>query len=173
MQQPAVYSSTAVPVASPHTPQLVSFSSSSSTGSSSSSTTTVENCQIMERNRIEQLRQLYENTIGAPMSLAVLKQLLLSITRGTPWQYYEYALEETALAPRPSWRYAVAIVRRLITEKAPAQDVRSSQQKPPKSSGKLLREQDYTQRDYTSVHERNEAELDALMEEFMLEQERR
>lgn len=150
MSQPEQYRGTA-----PHTPEEVRRSRSSS--GSSSSTTTVQDCQILVRNRVEQLRQLYEETLDVKMSAAVLKQLLLSITRGTPWQYYEYALEETALAPRPTWRYALAIVSRLIAEQAPAEDVRGSQQRArgPKPGGMW----DYTQREY----KHDESRVDAMM----------
>ena len=144
----------------PCTPSQKESSSRSSSGSSS--TTTVENDHILLRNRVEQLRELYTATIGVPMTPAVMRQLLLSVTRGTPWQYYEYALEETALAPRPSWRYALAIVTRLISEQAPADDVRGSQR-----HTKRVREQEYTQREY--VHD--ESRIDAMMAEFFAQQQ--
>lgn len=123
----------------------------------SSSTTTVEDCQILLRAKVEELRQLYEATMGAAMTPAILRQLLLSVTRGTPWQYYEYALEETALAPRPSWRYTLAIVSRLISEQAPADDVRGSQLRKRKPKPGSL--SDYTQREY----HHSEDTIDAMM----------
>lgn len=137
-------------------------SSSSSSSGSSTTTTTVEDYQILLRNHVEQLRQLYAETLGSEMSAANLRQLLLSVSRGTPWQYYQYALEETALAPAPSWRYTLAIVRRLIAEEAPADNVRGSQQKPPQGrSRRILSEQDYTQREYRHDESRVDAMMDA------------
>ena len=134
------------------------FSTSSS--STSTTSTTVQNCHILLRNRVELLRQLYTVCIGQPMTAAILKQLLLALDSGVPWQYYEYALQESALAPYPSWRYVRAIVSRLMAEKAPADDVRGSQRKT-----KKVREQDYTQREY--VHD--ESAIDAMMAEYFAE----
>ena len=41
----------------------------------------------------------------------------------TPYQYYVYALRETARAPRPSWAYTKAIVSRLLRERVPAKSL--------------------------------------------------
>lgn len=114
------------------------------------------------RNRAELLREKYSEVIGRDMPMAVLRQLLLSLLAGTPWEYYEYALEETALAPAPSWRYAMAIVNRLDTQAVPVDRIRDPK---PRKRGKTLEMQDYTQREY--VH--NEDPMDRMMAEFFSE----
>lgn len=161
MSQPAPYSDTnvrAFPPAPPSTKRTTTTSSTSST--TTTSTTTVQDSQILLRNKVELLRQLYEDAVGQTMPASALRQLLTSITNGTPWQYYEYALEETATAPQPAWRYTMAIVRRLIAEQAPADNVRGSQQRPRQTgSHRILEQQNYTQRPYTHT----EDAVDAMM----------
>ena len=44
----------------------------------------------------------------APISAEVLRDLYAE----TPSAYYRYAMMEAVYAPRPSWRYVQAIVRR-------------------------------------------------------------
>lgn len=153
----------------PHTPSKNNTTTTSS--STSSSTTTVQNCQQMAddavlRNRCELLRMQYQEIIGQDMPFATLKQLLRALIGGTPWQYYEYALEEAALAPYPSWRYVMAIVNRLTAESVPVARIRDPK---PRRKGRLLRDQDYTQREYTH----SDDALDRMMAEYIAEQERR
>ena len=116
--------------------------------------------QEVLRNRAELLREKYFEVIGRDMPMAVLRQLLLSLLAGTPWQYYDYALDETALAPAPSWRYAMAIVNRLDTQAVPIDQIREPR---PKKRGKILEHQDYTQREYTH----SEDPMDRMMAEFL------
>lgn len=152
----------------PQTP-LKNCTTTTSSGSSSGSsgTTTVQFCHDMEeeflRNRVELLREQYAQTIGRDMPMAIMKQLLLAILGGTPWQYYEYALEEAALAPMPSWRYVMAIVNRLVNQAVPIDRLRDPK---PKRQGRLLPEQDYTQREYHST----EDPLDRMMAEWFKQQ---
>ena len=120
----------------------------------------------MVRASCEKLRLLYEESIGRQMTGAILRQLLLSLIEGTPAEYYQYALEETACAPLPSWRYTMAIVKRLQAQRVPPDRVRESQQKS-QQGRRLLADQDYTQREY--VHD--ESRLDALMDEFLRKEE--
>lgn len=65
---------------------------------------------------VEGLRDLYLDAIGLPMSAICERDLRRELEAGTPYIFYHYALEETAYAPRPSWRYAMAIVRRLLAQ---------------------------------------------------------
>ena len=141
------------------------MSTTTTTSGGSSGTTTVENCQEMTeqevlRNRAELLREKYFEVIGRDMPMAVLRQLLLSLLAGTPWQYYDYALDETALAPAPSWRYAMAIVNRLDAQAVPIDQIREPR---PKKRGKILEHQDYTQREYTH----SDDPMDRMMAEFL------
>lgn len=134
--------------------------------SSSSRTTTVQNCQIIPdeqliRNRAQLLRDKYSEVIGREMPLAQLRQLLLALISGTPWQYYDYALDETALAPAPSWRYTVAIVNRLTAQAVPVERLRDP--KPKRQTGKIVEHQLYTQREY--IH--TEDAMDRMMAEYM------
>lgn len=87
--------------------------------SSSSSTSTRAHARAREAEvncQIEGLRELYRDAIGQAMSDICERALRRDLERGTPYVYYHYALEETAFAPRPSWRYTMAIVRRLQTQ---------------------------------------------------------
>lgn len=171
MTFPMQYSGTNVPDVRkfPHTPSK-NMTTTTSTGSStsSSSTTTVVNCQDMAddqllRNRVEILRGQYREAIGRDMPMAAMRQLLLALIGGTPWQYYEYALDETALAPAPSWRYALAIVNRLISQAVPVDRLRDPK---PRKQGRVLPEQDYTQREY----QHSEDPIDRMMADWFASQ---
>lgn len=170
MSMPMQYTGANVPDVRkfPHTPSknITSTTSGSSGTTGSSSTTTVEFCHELEqemlRNRVDLLREQYMNCMGREMPMGVMKQLLLSILGGTPWQYYEYALEETVLAPMPSWRYTMAIVNRLITQAVPVERLRDPK---PRHKGRLLSEQDYTQREY----HHSEDPIDAMMAKWFAE----
>lgn len=138
------------------------------TSTGGTTTTTVENCHELPneqllRNRAELLREKYLECIGVPMSMAILRQLLLSLINGTPWEYYEYALGEAALAPSPSWRYVMAIINRLITQGVSVEQLHSP--KPVRQPYKVVEHQQYTQRDY--YH--SEDPMDRMMAEYFAE----
>lgn len=85
--------------------------------SSSSSTIACARAREAEINvQVEDLKDLYRRAIGQPMSAICEASLRRSLEGGEPYIYYHYALEETAYAPRPSWRYTLAIVRRLAAQ---------------------------------------------------------
>lgn len=166
MTMPMQYTGTHVPDVRkfPHTPSKkdINTSTSSSTSSTSTSSTTVQFCQYLEeeemlRNRCELLRKQYSDCIGEAMTKPVMRQLLLSLIDGTPWEYYEYAIEEAALAPVPSWRYIQAIVRRLVTQAVPVDQIRQPRVK--RQSTKTVEQQQYTQREY----QHSEDAMDAMM----------
>lgn len=179
MTMPQQYTGTDVPQVRrfPHTPFKNNTTTTSSSSTRTSSTTTVQNCQELEtdpmiRNRCEQLRMQYADAIGDDMPRAILKQLLRSLLSGTPWQYYEYALEEAALAPSPSWRYVMAIVHRLTASAVPVDRIREPKparrrDKYPDYPGATVEQQCYSQREYTH----NDDALDAMMAKWMAEQE--
>lgn len=102
---------------------------SSSSSSSSSTSTTVQLRQKLEaeqtlrRLAVEDIKELYQDVIGRAMPAAIQRQLILAIDAGDPPAYYRYALEETAAAPMPSWRYVQAIVRRLLRDRVPVEDL--------------------------------------------------
>ncbi len=168
MSMPMQYIGTPVPDIRkfPHTPSK-NTNTTTSSSTTSTSTTTVQFCHDLEeemlRNRCEQLRMLYAACIGHDMSMATMKRVLLSLIDGTPWQYYEYALEETALAPAPSWRYTMAIVNRLISQGVPVDQIRQPRAK--RQSTKTLEQQLYTQREY---HHTEDA-MDAMMAKWFAE----
>lgn len=89
------------------------------TSSNSSSSTTRASARAREAEinvAVEGLRELYMDAIGQPMTAICERALRRSLEDGTPYVFYHYALEETAFAPRPSWRYTEAIVRRLLAQ---------------------------------------------------------
>lgn len=90
--------------------------SSSSTRASARAREATINCAV------EGLRQLYQDAIGQPMSAICERALRADLEAGTPYIFYHYALEETAFAPRPSWRYTQAIVRRLLAQGVTEED---------------------------------------------------
>lgn len=83
-----------------------------------------EKAREIELNvQVEDLRSLYAQAIGAPMSPMIAKELRHELEAGTPYIYYHYALWQTAYAPRPSWRYTLAIVRRLKNQDVSERDL--------------------------------------------------
>lgn len=95
----------------------------SSTSSSTSTSTSEDYQNSLIRIACEDLREQYAACIGYPMSQAIHRRLLLDLIEGTPYQYYRYALDEAAIAPKPSWRYVLAIVARLHREGVPPESL--------------------------------------------------
>ncbi len=87
------------------------------TTSSSSTSIACARAREAELNvQVADLKELYQQAIGQPMSAICEASLRRSLEGGTPYLYYHYALVETAYAPRPSWRYTLAVVRRLTLQ---------------------------------------------------------
>lgn len=96
------------------------------TSINSSSSTTHASARAREAEinvAVEGLRELYHDAIGQPMSAICERSLRRSLEAGTPYVFYHYALQETAFAPRPSWRYTEAIVRRLLAQGADEESI--------------------------------------------------
>lgn len=72
---------------------------------------------------LERLKTEFLDTFAREMPRAIQQQVLRDLRDGIPSAYYSYALEQTLLAPRPSWRYTMAIVGRLIRTKAEERDM--------------------------------------------------
>lgn len=87
--------------------------------SSSSSTTTRARAREAEINvNVESIRTMYRDAIGSEMTPMCEKQLRRQLENGIPYIFFHYALEETSMAPRPSWRYTQAIITRLVQQGA-------------------------------------------------------
>ena len=94
----------------------------------SGSTTTTQTLPVFDRLTrqniaFEEIKLLFSDCFGRPMPRAISEQVLRAIRSGTPAYYFRYAIEETVFAPRPSWRYTMAIVSRLEREKASKADM--------------------------------------------------
>lgn len=73
---------------------------------------------------LESIRQDYQDILGRPLPRFTERQLLADLRENeTPVIYYRYALQETASAPMPSWRYVLAIVARLKRQQVPEEDL--------------------------------------------------
>lgn len=71
----------------------------------------------LARIALQDLAELYKLAIGSSMPELARQYAYRELMRGVPGAYFTYALQEAAFAPRPSWRYAMAIVARLCREK--------------------------------------------------------
>ena len=94
----------------------------------SSSTTTVRKVPVIDKFArqslaMEQLKTEFYDSFGREMPRAICEQVLRDIRTGTPSYYYSYAIEQTLYAPRPSWRYTLAIVARLKRTMASEDDM--------------------------------------------------
>lgn len=72
---------------------------------------------------LEEIKDAYRQSLQRPMPPWIVSEVSDAIARGVYHYYYVYALREAAAAPRPSWQYAQAIVRRLCREKVPKLEV--------------------------------------------------
>ena len=75
--------------------------------------------EFQEAERLEEVQNIYRQALQRPMPPWHVQEVSEAINRGVSPYYYEYALREAASAPRPSWQYAQAIVRRLCREHVP------------------------------------------------------
>ena len=71
---------------------------------------------ILRRYQLESLKKLHAECFGRAMPAPISAEVLRDLDAGTPTAYYRYAMIEATYAPRPSWRYAAAIVRRCKEE---------------------------------------------------------
>lgn len=102
-----------------------STSSSTTTHGRNSADTIVKPYQSGSElvGELEEIKDAYRQSLQRPMPPWVVSEVSDAITRGVCHYYYVYALREAAAAPRPSWQYAQAIVRRLCREKVPQLEV--------------------------------------------------
>ena len=77
------------------------------------------------RIQMQEISSQYYECLLTPMPSFVARRVLMELQEGVPSSYFMYALEEAAMAPRPSWKYAIAIVRRLVREKVSTEEVLS------------------------------------------------
>ncbi len=103
-----------------------------SSRSSSTTTTNGRNTPEFERlmNEIRKanehlpyLAKLYHDAIGRQLNRIISQEMASMMRDGIPPEYIEYALQEAAAAPQPSWAYAKAVIRRLKRERVPAEEV--------------------------------------------------
>lgn len=116
-----------------HQKQVTEKHQAAEQGSSTSTTEQIlpaSDKSVRQMLAMEDLKSLYADTFGREMPRAIAEPLLRDIREGIPVQYYRYAMEQTLLAPRPSWRYTLAIVARLKRTKCPLweMDYRSHQE---------------------------------------------
>ena len=99
---------------------------------STSTTTTSSRCSSQSPSssaqtslNIQAIVELYKQSIGIPNRI-VIQKIKEDLTEWKiPHQYYTYALEQTAFAPRPSFQYCQAIIRRLCRERVDPRDLDS------------------------------------------------
>lgn len=114
---------------------------------------------------------LAARSAGLQLNAATLGLVRSWLAQGiTPELVLDYIIPETALAPRPSIRYAAAIANRLI--KAGIRTVEQATARPAASAAPTrsrIIQCDYDQRSYT---DRKPGELPAWLAEMMEEEER-
>lgn len=98
-----------------------SSSSSSSTTTTTdrrNSTATNEGCRkILNSLFIEEFPSMYQDAIGTRPVQAIIKEVKENLDdNAVTIKQIKYALQQTAYAPRPSWAYARAVIRRLRYE---------------------------------------------------------
>ncbi len=120
------------------TTNLPRTSSTGTTTTTTSTTSNLVNPSEIDKNgkknvdsavlrlQIQEITSQYYECLLAPMPSFVARRVLMELQEGVPASYFMYALEEAAMAPRPSWRYATAIVRRLVRERASTEDLLST-----------------------------------------------
>lgn len=92
------------------------------TDGSSRSTTSTTNGRKHDENLmdLESIKRMYHDCLSLTMPGHIENQVAYWLeTNFVPPEYVMYALQEASMAPRPSWKYALAIIRRLGNEKYP------------------------------------------------------
>lgn len=110
--------SLAVLATTTHEDDYTTITSTSSTTSSSTSTSSTSS-YIEKYDDLNYIAEEFLDAIGRQMPYSIRRDVEQDLSF-TPYQYYVYALRQTACAPRPSWAYTMAIVRRLRKERVPA-----------------------------------------------------
>lgn len=67
-------------------------------------------------DEMQRITDAYQQAIGTPTP-AIQKAALDALAIGVDVRYILYAINETGRAPRPSWRYTMAIIGRLMRER--------------------------------------------------------
>lgn len=92
-------------------------SNTTTTTSSTTSTTSTTTKKTITRYDMSLIETEYRDAIGHTMPQSIANWVQSEILLGhMDTEDILYALHETAMAPRPSWRYAMAIIRRLQKE---------------------------------------------------------
>lgn len=106
----------------------------------------------------EDAEKIYRECFGFPVSEPVRKQMAeLMATTGIDAEMMIAVMEYTAvMAPRPSWRYAVTVIRNQVklgctTAQEFAENCRQYQTPPRTQPGKTVIEQQYSQREYNAA----------------------
>ena len=88
---------------------------SSSTSTTSTTSTTRKSTVIYDQ--LMEVKEAYLDAMGRSMPQSIAGYVQSELLMGSlDFQDLMYALAETAMAPRPSWRYTMAIVNRLKRE---------------------------------------------------------
>lgn len=82
-----------------------------STGSTSTRTRARELVSLDQA--MDRIAEMYADVLGRSMPRFMLDEVELNLQSGYEADWYIFALKETASAPHPSWRYVMAIVKRL------------------------------------------------------------
>lgn len=100
--------------------EIKTNSTTTTTHNTSTSTTSGKNNGEILMD-LEVIKHRYYECLGMQMPGHIVQQVHGWLEAGyMPTEYFLYGLQEAAMAPRPSWRYAMAVVRRLCTDKYPA-----------------------------------------------------
>lgn len=144
--------------------------------SSSTTTHAREGLQLFAGNEIA---NAYFEVFGRKMLTQQLEDVTSLIVAGMDVQVIVAAIEETAAAPSPSWRYAMAILRRCAAGKITTMEAwradkhawngrKASRQTALEQPKKHVSQQCYTQRPYTPEETMawEKRALDDLMRDF-------
>lgn len=90
-------------------------------GSSRSTTSTTSRRDRKEALMdLESIKRAYHDCLSLTMPEHIENQVKYWLEENVfPPEYIIYALQEASMAPRPSWKYAMAIIRRLSNEHYP------------------------------------------------------
>ncbi len=80
--------------------------------------------RAMLRLHLAKIRQTYRFAIGQEMP-PILDHHVIDLLRSGAMDAYQirYGLQEAAFAPRPSWKYAEAVARRLVRDGITGEDI--------------------------------------------------
>ena len=106
----------ATPLRAKNISTFPSTTRTTTTTSTTSSTTPRARAHTRETNAIHLICEYWEESTGLRCSPGIRAEICERVRVGYTVEQLQYAIDETTMAPRPSWAYCRAILERMANE---------------------------------------------------------